>query len=238
MTHRNSWAGQHVADSRLTYCRRSGSDTFAKPLQNRVLLPRQHLFLDAARKKAPKTEFLYWMESQERREGAAYDSSSSQRNVAPGQASLRRAADRGRARLRRWRIVAVPARWSALVGAVPSWRGGCGPASTRGSSPGCYAQAPARRGRLDGAGGVEAGCLRSRAAGQPGPSAGARVGCLHPPRRHVRAADHRAPVDGRNENDLLSTSGPASPAHCPIAANDLDPAITAAIPTASSPASA
>ena len=35
-----------------------------------------------------------------------------------------------------------------------------------------------------------------------------------------------------------STSSPASAAHCPIAANDLDPAITAAIPTASSPASA
>jgi hypothetical protein len=34
-----------------------------------------------------------------------------------------------------------------------------------------------------------------------------------------------------------STSAPASAAHCPIAANDLDPAITAAIPTASSPAS-
>ena len=34
-----------------------------------------------------------------------------------------------------------------------------------------------------------------------------------------------------------STSGPASAAHCPIAANDRDPAITAAIPTASSPAS-
>src|ERR1700733_1796921 len=33
------------------------------------------------------------------------------------------------------------------------------------------------------------------------------------------------------------TSGPASAAHCPIAANDLDPAITAATPTASSPAS-
>ena len=34
------------------------------------------------------------------------------------------------------------------------------------------------------------------------------------------------------------TSGPASEAHCPIAANDLDPAITAAIPTASRPDSA
>ena len=34
-----------------------------------------------------------------------------------------------------------------------------------------------------------------------------------------------------------STSGPASAAHCPIAANDFDPAITAATPTASRPAS-
>ena len=33
------------------------------------------------------------------------------------------------------------------------------------------------------------------------------------------------------------TSGPASAAHCPIAVNDRDPAITAAIPTASNPAS-
>jgi hypothetical protein len=33
------------------------------------------------------------------------------------------------------------------------------------------------------------------------------------------------------------TSGPASAAHCPIAANDLAPAVTAAMPTASSPAS-
>jgi hypothetical protein len=34
-----------------------------------------------------------------------------------------------------------------------------------------------------------------------------------------------------------STAGPASAAHWPIAANDFEPAITAAIPTASSPAS-
>ena len=43
-----------------------------------------------------------------------------------------------------------------------------------------------------------------------------------------RAADRASPA---------STSGPASAAHCPIAANDRDPAITATIPTASSPAS-
>jgi hypothetical protein len=44
------------------------------------------------------------------------------------------------------------------------------------------------------------------------------------------AAPRAAPSTAR-------TSGPASAAHCPIAANDLDPAITAAMPTASSPAS-
>ena len=42
----------------------------------------------------------------------------------------------------------------------------------------------------------------------------------------------------RSAPSTASTSGPASAAHCPIAANDLDPAMTAAIPTASSPASA
>jgi hypothetical protein len=41
----------------------------------------------------------------------------------------------------------------------------------------------------------------------------------------------------RTAPSTASTPGPASAAHCPIAANDLDPAITAAIPTASSPAS-
>ena len=45
------------------------------------------------------------------------------------------------------------------------------------------------------------------------------------------------PVLTRDVPSPASTSAPASAAHCPIAANDLDPAITAAIPTASSPAS-
>jgi len=48
----------------------------------------------------------------------------------------------------------------------------------------------------------------------------------------LRRAAGRGPRPG-----TASTSGPASAAHCPIAANDLDPAITAAIPVASSPAS-
>src|SRR5690348_10173079 len=41
----------------------------------------------------------------------------------------------------------------------------------------------------------------------------------------------------RTAPSTASASGPASAAHCPIAANDFEPAITAAIPTASSPAS-
>ena len=41
----------------------------------------------------------------------------------------------------------------------------------------------------------------------------------------------------RTAPSTASTSRPASAAHCPIAANDLEPAMTAAIPAASSPAS-
>ena len=54
-------------------------------------------------------------------------------------------------------------------------------------------------------------------------------------------ANARRKVDSsagpRTAPSTARASGPASAAHCPIAANDLDPAITAAIPTASSPAS-
>jgi len=53
------------------------------------------------------------------------------------------------------------------------------------------------RGGLDGAGGVEAGCLRSRAAGQPAPLAGIRVGCHCPGNgagaHEVTARGHPAP---------------------------------------------
>ena len=46
---------------------------------------------------------------------------------------------------------------------------------------GCQARPRARRGRLDAAGGVEAGCLRSRAAGQPAPPAGSQGRLPLPP---------------------------------------------------------
>ena len=50
-------------------------------------------------------------------------------------------------------------------------------------------------------------------------------------------ANARRNVDSPAAPSAAGTSGPASPARCPIAANDRDPAITAAIPADSSPAS-
>jgi hypothetical protein len=62
------------------------------------------------------------------------------------------------------------------------------------------------------------------------------------PVEHVRADQGEGAPEGgllrRAAPSTASASGPASAAHCPIAANDRDPATTAAIPTASSPASA
>ena len=54
--------------------------------------------------------------------------------------------------------------------------------------------------------------------------------------RYARNVDSSAAP--RAAPSTVSTSGPASAAHCPIAANDRDPAIATAIPAASSPASA
>ena len=57
----------------------------------------------------------------------------------------------------------------------------------------------------------------------------------------LTSANVRRKVDSsaapRTAPSAARASGPASAAHCPIAANDRDPAITAAIPTASSAAS-
>ena len=67
--------------------------------------------------------------------------------------------------------------------------------------------------------------------------------CSHAPRTRSSASALTSAKARRNVDSSAgpraapSTSGPASAAHCPIAPNDRDPAITAAIPTASSPAS-
>jgi hypothetical protein len=56
----------------------------------------------------------------------------------------------------------------------------------------------------------------------------------------LASANARRKVDSsagpRTAPSAVRASGPASAAHWPIAANDRDPAITAAVPTASSPA--
>ena len=71
--------------------------------------------------------------------------------------------------------------------------------------------------------------------------------CSQAPRTQSSASALTSPKARRNVDSsagpraapsAASTSGPASAAHCPIAANDRDPAITAAMPTASRPASA
>ena len=73
---------------------------------------------------------------------------------------------------------------------APSWPAGTGPyrrvAAGRVSRP-----LRAGPGGLDGTGGVEGGCLRSRAAGQPAPSAGSRAGRRHPRQRRGRAGGDR-----------------------------------------------
>jgi hypothetical protein len=78
------------------------------------------------------------------------------------------------------------------------------------------------------------------------PSACTALVCSHAPRTQsstsaLTGANARRNVDysaaPRTAPSAVSTSGPASVAHWPIAVNDLDPAITAAIPAASSPAS-
>ena len=104
-------------------------------------------------------------------------------------------------------------------GAAPSWRGGYRPASTRGCGPGVK-PAPAPGGRLDGAGGVEAGCLRSRAAGQRAPPAGTRAGRLHPRQRRGRARGHRpGPPRARpcRPSPPAGPGRPPAPAPPPIA---------------------
>ena len=88
-------------------------------------------------------------------------------------------------------------------------------------------------------------CRRSRSpAGRPPCTA---LVCSQAPRTRsstsgLTRAKARRKVDSsagpRAAPSTASTSGPESAAHCPIAAKDRDPAITAAIPTASSPASA
>ena len=54
-------------------------------------------------------------------------------------------------------------------GPPPPRRAGTGPYRRVGWAPGAGCQARPHAGRLDGTGGVEGGCLRSRAAGQPAP---------------------------------------------------------------------
>ena len=136
-----------------------------------------------------------------RREGAAYDRSFGQHNAprAAGRARTGpppgggRGCDGGAHRrgARPRAPFAVPARRPALVPGRPLLAGRVPARIDAWLGAGCQARPRAGPGGLDGAGGVEAGCLRSRAAGQPAPPAGIRAGCLHPRQRRGRARGHR-----------------------------------------------
>ena len=80
------------------------------------------------------------------------------------------------------RQLALPKRRPLLAGRAPA---------RTGPWLGAGRQARPRAGRLDGAAGVEGGCLRSRAAGQPAPPAGTRAGRHCPRQQRGRAVGHR-----------------------------------------------
>src|SRR6266851_3771584 len=141
-----------------------------------------------------------------RREGTAYDRSSSQHN-APRAAGRARTGLPGGGRVydggahrrgaRHRAPFGVPAWRSALVWAVPSWAGGYRPASTRGSGPGVkLAPAPGRADltrraewRLDACGpGRQASPPRRPASGPAASTPGNGEGVPE-----VTARDHPAP---------------------------------------------
>jgi excisionase family DNA binding protein len=137
-----------------------------------------------------------------RHEGAAYDRSSGQDNAPRAAGRARTGPPPGGGRVcdggahrrgaRPRAPFAVPARRPALVRGRPLLAGRVPARTGAWLRAGCQARPRAgRAGGLDAAGGVEAGCLRSRAAGQPAPPAGIRAGCLHPGQRRGRARGHR-----------------------------------------------
>ena len=165
-------------------------------------LPHQHQFQEPRRKRPQKPDFCSGRKTR-RRKGAAYDRPFSQRNAprAAGHARTGPAggggcvcdggAHCGGARPRA--PFAVPAPGPALPRGLPILQAGRVPARIDAwLAAGRQARPRPGRGRLDGAGGVEGGCLGSRAAGQPAPPAGIRAGCLRP-RQNRRGRCRRPP---------------------------------------------
>ena len=195
------------------------ADIFTEPLQQPRFLPHQHLFRGAARKRPPKPDFCSGRKTR-RREGAAYDRSFSQHNPPRAAGRARTGPPGGRVRdggahgrgARHRAPFAAPARRPALVRGHPLPAGRVPARIDAWLGDGCQACPRTRRGGLDGTGGVEAGCLRSRAAGQPAPPAGIRAGRHRPRQRRGRARGHRP---GPPRARPCRASPPAGPGRVP-----------------------
>jgi excisionase family DNA binding protein len=126
-----------------------------------------------------------------RRGGTACDGSFIQHDALPRRpgACVRRQLASSRCSppcpLRGTRPAAGPRAWPAPPGGP-----GTGPHG-RAARGGCQARPGTEPGGLDGAGRVEAGYLRSRAAGQPASPTGIGAGCHCPRQRRGRARGHR-----------------------------------------------
>jgi hypothetical protein len=165
---------------------------------NRVFCLTSTFLAGGSEKRPPKPDFCSGRKTG-RREGAAYDRSSGQHNALraagrartgpPGGGGCDGGAHRRGARPRA--PFAVPARRPALMRGRPLLAGRVPARIDPWLGAGCQARPRSVPGGLDGAGGVEAGCLRSRAAGQPAPPAGIRAGCHCPRQRRGRARGHR-----------------------------------------------
>ena len=206
------------------------ADTFAGSPQlrnRRVFLPLQYLFPGSRVKKGPQNPiYVVSAESGGTRDQPCRDRSFKRSNALPA-AGRALTGLPGRGRWRdggahllgaRHRAPVVPARRAAL-GEGRSLLAGRAPARID-AWLGADCQACPGPGGLDGAGGVEAGCLRSRAAGQRAPPAGIRAGRRHPRQRRGRARGHRP---GPPRARPCRPSPPAGPGRPPAPAPPRSP---------------
>jgi excisionase family DNA binding protein len=156
-------------------------------------------FPGAGEKRPSKPDFCSERKSGGRRDQSGHDRSFGQHNALPAGRRARTGLPGGgrwhdgggHLRGTRHRAPVVPARWPALSRGRPLLAGRAPARTGAWLGAGGQGRPRARPGRLDVAAGVEGGCLRSRAAGQPAPPAGSRAGRHCPRQRRDSAGGHR-----------------------------------------------